>query len=118
MYPLISKWFVKSGKESKALVKLKKLAEDVEKNEKDTLMYTVHTPKFKEGNLPTPSEGEIIFFEIYASKKAFKKHVEGPIFTKFVKDNGQLFIQSEGKPYVTVEFMNREAGFIRKQLIT
>ena len=116
MYPLISKWTILPGGESEALSALMALAKKVEVSEPDTWMYTVHTPDFTAPNLPTPPAGEVVFFEIYKNKQAFNAHVNGPVFTEFVQNYGFLFLQSNGKPYVTLEIMQRHAGFIREEL--
>lgn len=116
MYPLISKWTILPGKESEALIALKALAQEVEASEPDTWMYSVHTPDFTAPNLPTPSSGEVVFFEVYKDEEAFKAHVSGPTFMGFVENYGFLFLQSNGKPYVTLEIMQRQAGFIRAEL--
>ncbi len=113
MYPLISKWTALSDKKEEAIAALKQLAKTVEQEEPDTWMYTVHTPDFTQTNLPTPPEGEIVFFEIYKDQAAFNQHVSGKIFTDFVDDHADLFLCNEGKPYVTLEIMDRQAGFIR-----
>jgi len=113
MYPLISKWTILPGKEEEAIHALKKLATQVEEGEPDTHAYLVHTPDFSQANLPTPPAGEVVFFEIYKNQKAFEAHVNGPVFTGFVKQHGDLFLSSNGQPYVTVEMFHHQAGFIR-----
>jgi len=117
MYPLISKWTILPGKKKEALAALKVLAVQVQKNEPDTLLYTVHTPDFTQPNLPTPADGEVIFFEIYKNEAAFKAHVKGPVFTAFVKKYGKLFLNNNNQPYVTLEIMKHQAGFIRQSII-
>jgi quinol monooxygenase YgiN len=117
MYPLISKWTVLPGKKKQALTALKALALQVKAKEPGTLMYTVHTPDFSQANLPTPPENEIVFFEIYKNKAAFDTHVNGPDFKNFVKKYGNLFLQSNKQPYVSLEIMKHEAGFIREGIM-
>jgi uncharacterized protein len=127
MYTLIAKWTIKQGQETPALNALKNLAKEVLKNEKDTLIYLVHTPDLKEANLPTPSPLEIVFFEVYRNKSAFIAHVTGPTFTAFVKQYGALFLSttvqcsdggSSTNPFVLAEVLNRKAGFIRDETST
>jgi quinol monooxygenase YgiN len=127
MYTLIAKWTIKQGEEAPAIAALKKLAKQVQQNEKDTLIYLVHTPDLKEDNLPTPSPLDIVFFEVYKNKAAFLAHVTGKIFTTFVQQHGSLFlsttVQCEGgststNPYVLVEMLSRKAGFIRQEAAT
>jgi hypothetical protein len=74
----------------------------------------------------TIREFEVAFFEIYRNKAAFEKHVTGPVFKNFVKRQKRLFLcmQIEDKdgekiswPYSTVEFLTRQAGFIRPEAV-
>jgi quinol monooxygenase YgiN len=116
MYPLISTWTVLPDKKELAIEALQTLALRVEKEEPNTLMYTVHTPYFTYLNVPTPADGEIIFSEIYKDESAFHAHVSGDIFVNFLKDYASLFLCNEGKPVVTLKIMSREAGFIRHNL--
>lgn len=115
MYTLISKWTILSGKENEAIELLKELALKVKEKEPDTWVYMVHTPDFSEINLPTPAREEVVFFEIYKDKNAFTSHVSGPVFTDFVNRHGDLFLNSNEKPYVTLEILINQAGFIRKE---
>ena len=92
MYPLIAKWTILPGKEKKAVSALKKLAKDVEKNEKGTLLYMVHLPNFKQKSLPTPPAGKVVFWEVYADYDAFLTHIGGDIFKDFVATYGGLFL--------------------------
>lgn len=117
MYPLISKWYIVPGKETETIKVLKELAAKVLAAEPNTLMYTVHTPDYKETNLPSSPTGEVIFFEIYKNKTAFNAHVKGPIFTNFVKEHGNLFVNSNGHPYTTLEILKHQAGFIRETVM-
>lgn len=116
-YPLIAKWTILPGNEIKATQVLKKLAQDVNENEPGTLLYMVHVPNFNEKSLPTPPDGEVVFWEIYENKDAFFKHVEGPIFQDFVKTNGELFLKDSNKPshvFMLTEVLNQIEGFSRK----
>lgn len=126
MITFVVKWTIKDGCEKKAITGLKKLAKNVEK-EKETLVYLVHTPnpiRFKcskrdeHESLPTPSNQEVIFFEQYADEEAFCKHVNGSAFKKFLREYGDLFLSSNGQPYVAIEFLSRQAGFIRPEAVT
>lgn len=92
---------------------LKQLAKQVQEREPDTWMYLCHTPDFTQPSLPTPSENDIIFFEIYKNESAFYAHVKGKTFTEFVKKHGHLFLQSNGKPFVVLEILTRLGGFVR-----
>jgi len=119
MYPLTGKWNILPGNEKKATAALKKLAQEVQKNEPGTLLYMVYTPDFKEKNLPAPPAGEVVFFEIYKDKAAFTKHITGPAFTNFVKNYGHLFLQDFNTPpqlYITAEILTQVGGFARTGL--
>src|SRR6267154_915971 len=98
MYPLISKWTILPGKETVAIAALKILALKVRDGEPDTHVYLVHVPDFTQPNLPTPAQGEVIFFEIYKDEAAFQAHLHGKVFTTFVKDHGDLFLSSNHAP--------------------
>ena len=126
MYSLIAKWTILEGSEHKAWVALKELAKEVEKNEKDTWMYLVNKPNKKETSLPTPSHLEVTFHEVYKDKQAFLDHVTGPIFTNFVAKYQDLFLtttvtsasgEKVTSPFVICEFLEQEAGYIRKEII-
>lgn len=119
MYPLIAKWTILPGNEAKATEALKKLAQDVQENEPDTLLYMVHIPNFKEKSLPTPPAGEVAFWEIYKDQDAFFKHVNGSIFLDFVKNYGELFLNDFNMPsqvFMTTEVLTQVAGFVRNDL--
>jgi len=113
---LISEWFVAPGRMEEARAALSALALEVERGEPDTLTYLVHEP-FKGDRrlqaLPPARPDSILFFETYRSPDAFLAHVDGPIFTNFVAEHGDLFLAANGKPYTTVEFLARRAGFVR-----
>jgi quinol monooxygenase YgiN len=114
MYHLTSKWTILPGKKKEALAAIKELAKLVREREPDTLVYLPHSPDFGEKSLPTPADGEITFFEIYKNKKAFNDHVNGKTFKSFVKKYGKLFLSgNDGQPFVILEILKYEAGFIR-----
>ena len=126
MIAFVVKWTIKKGSEKKALKGLKELAKEVEL-EKETLMYLVHTPDpiqftcsdgSEHESLPTPSSQEVIFFEQYVNEEAFCQHVNGAAFKKFLKNYGDLFLYSNGEPFVTIEFLKRQAGFIRPEAMS
>jgi quinol monooxygenase YgiN len=126
MFPLISIWTIREGQEKAAIAALKRLAAQVEAQEKDTVAHLVHVPDRSQPSLPTPSSLEVVFFEIYKNRAAFEKHVTGPVFKNSVKRHKRLFLctQVEDKdrekiswPYSTVEFLTRQAGFIRPEAI-
>lgn len=125
MYSLTSTWTLKQGKEKAGVAALKRLAERVRREEADTLAYLVHMPDVTQASLPPPYGLDVVFFEIYRNKAAFDAHVNGSVFTEFVAKHGDLFVsmkvdcgggKSVTKPFTTVEFLRREAGFIRPEL--
>ena len=123
MITLIAKWYVKEGSQAQAVAALQALAQEVLSSEPDTLMYLVHTPDMTQGSLPPPTDTEVLFVEGYASMDAFFAHLNGPAFTGFVKQYGNLFINATGTTaggetasisFVEVEFLSRQAGFVRE----
>nr|WKF61250.1 hypothetical protein HUO10_005781 [Paraburkholderia busanensis] len=113
---LTSNWFIRPGCEEAADAALRALALEVERQEPDTLTYLVHrhrpdTPKLQ--SLPPGDPLTVLFFETYRNADAFLRHVNGPVFTQFVQQHGDLFVQSNGKPFTTVEFLDTLAGFVR-----
>jgi hypothetical protein len=92
-----------------------KLAAEVAAQEPGTLTYLMHTPRPDEGDLITTPPADplsLLFFETYRDADAFDAHVNGPLFTEFVKNHGDLFIQAKGGgPNTTVMFLTQQAGF-------
>ena len=122
MYSLVAKWTMQQGKEEAALAALRDLARQVQSDEEDTLVYLVHLPDMSQASLPTPCNLEVLFFEVYKDKNAFLAHVTGPTFTSFVREHLDLFLSTSStsengtnvkNPFVIVEFLERQAGFIR-----
>lgn len=115
---LISRWFIKPGQEAEASAALARLAQDVRAQEPDTLTYLVHRPAgdARLQSLPPSEPGAVVFFESYRSTEAFLRHVNGPVFQNFVASHGDLFVpigESHPVPFATVEFLRKEAGFVR-----
>ncbi|MCG5075084.1 VOC family protein [Paraburkholderia tagetis] len=113
---LTSNWFLRPGCEEAADAALRELARDVEREEPDTLTYLVHRPWHGTAQLqtlPPVDPLNVLFFETYRNADAFLRHVSGPVFTRFVQQHGHLFVQSDGKPFTTVEFLETRAGFVR-----
>ena len=115
MYSLIATWYLKPESESEGIAALRQLAIDVEANEPGTWGYLVHTGAA--GSCPPCGEGTIVFVEIYENQQAFMDHVTGPIFTKFKKEKGHLFLPAPGEssPFMQVENVDRIQGFVRPQ---
>ena len=114
---LTSQWYLQPGAEDAILAVIRQeLVPAVQANEPGTLTYLVHRPLSPHSDLqslpPTDSRA-LVFFEEYASADSFRRHVSGPIFTDFVSRHGAAFVQSGGRPYSTVTFLSREAGFVR-----
>jgi len=97
------------------------LALEVERQEPGTLVYLAHYPRMDaEGlqSLPPQVERKLLFFEVYRDAKAFLQHLNGLLFMQFVADYGSCFVSANGKPYTTVQFLSRHAGFMRVAPIT
>lgn len=113
---LISRWFIRPGHEFAALAAVDALAAAVQENEPDTLTYFVHTPYTADTrlqSLPPSDRHSLLFYEQYRTAGAFLHHVNGPVFTGFVKDHGHHFVNAHGGPFTFVEFLERRAGFTR-----
>jgi len=99
------------------------LAAEVEAQQPGTLTYLVHTPWAGDDclqSLPPSIPLSLLFFEVYRDAQAFEDHVQGPLFTQFVQQYGDLFVTADGKsiaegdrPYTTVQFLSQQAGFVR-----
>lgn len=114
---LTSQWFIRPGREADALAAVAEAAEKIRNGEPGTLIYLVHTAHAGDDglqSLPPSQPGLLLFFEMYRDPQAFLEHVNGPIFTAFVRDHGHLFVpDAQGSPYTTVTFLARRAGFVR-----
>ncbi|MCF4129916.1 VOC family protein [Methylobacterium sp. SyP6R] len=115
---LISRWFIRPGREEEASAALARLAQAVRAQEPDTLTYLVHRPagEARLQSLPPSEPNVVVFFESYRNAQAFLSHVNGPVFQDFVAGHGDLFVPTGGAhpvPFATVEFLRKEAGFVR-----
>lgn len=112
MHTAVVRWYVKDGKLPEAAAALTALVQRVRKEEAGTLGYLVHSGA--PGSFPPLSENVIVFVEIYEDDKAFLAHLNGPAFTEFVAEHGDLFVAIPGRQqYMTVETVDRIAGFLR-----
>lgn len=115
---LTSEWFIKPGNEDAAISALKQVALEVQAREPGTLAYLVHTPNTLDSglqSLPPRDPQSVLFFEVYENADAFEAHLNGPVFTEFLKQHAELFRSANGKPYVTVNFLSQRAGFVRSR---
>lgn len=113
---LTSEWVFNVGRENAAIEALKKVAHDTQLHEPDTLAYLSHNPYKNVGDLqslPRSDPQSILFFEIHKNATAFHAHVSGQISTALAQKDGNLFHCVNGKPYMTVNFLSRRAGFVR-----
>jgi quinol monooxygenase YgiN len=118
MFPVIAKWTILEGNEPAALAALQELATAVEQGEPFTWMYTIHTPNLDEQNLPTPPENEVVFFSVFADADAFQKHLTGPIFQAWAAKYLNLFLTNWDHLFVLAEYLNRQAGFVREEMVS
>lgn len=113
MISIVTKWWVLPGKEAAAHAALKELAQQVKAGEDYTHMYLIHTSEV-DGSKPTPPANEIIFLGTWSSKEDFDKHRKGPVFSAWLTKYIDLFLTNDGRLYVSAEFVNPLAGFIRQ----
>jgi len=117
---LTSTWFIKKGCEEEAFKALSDLASSVYANEPNTLIYFVHRQYPPNPDLiskPPVEPSTVVFFEAYRDAQAFLEHVNGEIFTQFVKQYGNLFIQENNGPFTFVDFLQLQAGFVRQFVV-
>jgi quinol monooxygenase YgiN len=114
MRSIIAKWSIKPGCEPQAVTALSELAESVRREEPFTLMYLIHT-RNADGSRPTPPPNEIIFVSAWPDQAAFEQHLSGPVFQEWLTKHLDLFrTNNRGDLFVTSEFLDRRAGFIRQ----
>lgn len=113
MLSIIAKWWIVPGHEQEAVAALDELAASVEQNEPFTDMYLIHTP-IVHGSRPAPPANEVIFVSGWADRAAFDKHLHGPVFQQWIAKYLPLFLLDDsGGLFVTAEFIDRRAGYIR-----
>jgi predicted enzyme related to lactoylglutathione lyase/quinol monooxygenase YgiN len=113
---LTSTWFIRPGCESAALDALGRLAAQVHEHEPGTLMYRVHTAlpdSARLQSLPPLDRLTVVFMETYRDADSFRAHVDGPLFTGFVREHGALFVGTAGQPFTSVSFLALHCGFER-----
>lgn len=113
---LTSRWFIRPGREAQVLAAVRDLAAQVQATEPGTLMYLAHTPWAGADlqSLPPSAPQLLLFVEMYRDRQAFLDHVTGATFTAFVGRYGECFVpDAQGRPYTTVEFLQRATGFVR-----
>ncbi|MGA2836600.1 MAG: antibiotic biosynthesis monooxygenase family protein [Acidimicrobiales bacterium] len=113
MLSIIAKWWIVPGREPEAVAALRELARAVEEQEPFTTMYLIHTP-IMEGSRPAPPPNEVVFVSGWPDRTAFERHLHGPVFTKWIVRYLDLFLTgNDGTLYVSAEFIDRQAGYIR-----
>ncbi|MCX5214326.1 antibiotic biosynthesis monooxygenase [Kitasatospora sp. NBC_00240] len=112
MISIVTKWWYVPGREQEAVAALTDLVQQVRDGEPDTLMYCLHTADVT-GSLPPPTPNEVIFLGAWTDRQAFEAHRKGKIFTDWLEKYLHLFVQNDGKLYVSAEFADRFAGFVR-----
>jgi predicted enzyme related to lactoylglutathione lyase/quinol monooxygenase YgiN len=112
---LTTRWVVRPDRLAQVEQALAALVAAVHAHEPDTLVYMVHRPADGHGHasLPTVDSHTVLFFEVYRNTDAFRHHVTGPIFTRFVEEHGDDFVADTTQPCTFVEFLRIQYGFIR-----
>ena len=118
MISIIAKWTILQGCRDQALASLALLARQVEEQEPFVLMYTIHTPDMSAASFPKPQPDEVDFFSVFTDYAAFQQHLNGPVFQAWADKYKQFFLTNNGGLFVISEFLQREAGFIRQQMLT
>jgi quinol monooxygenase YgiN len=113
MLSIIAKWWIQPGHEDDAVAALRELAAAVEEQEPFTIMYTIHT-SIVEGSRPSPPSNEVVFVSGWPDRAAFQQHLDGPVFKNWIAKHVDLFLTDDsGGLFVTGEFIDRQAGFVR-----
>ena len=113
MFSIVAKWWIVPGREDDAVAALDTLAGEVEAREPFTTMYLIHT-SIVEGSRPPPPPNEVVFVSGWPDRAAFQKHLDGPVFRDWIAEHLDLFLTDDGGGlFVTAEFIDRQAGFIR-----
>lgn len=55
----------------------------------------------------------MIFLGAWTSRRAFDEHRHGKVFTEWLDKHIDLFVRNDDRLYVSAEFANRFAGFVR-----
>ena len=115
MLSIVAKWWIVPGREYDAVTALEELASAVEAQEPFTTMYFIHT-SIVEGSRPPPPPNEVVFVSGWPDRAAFQQHLDGPVFKDWIGKYLDLFLTDDsGGLFVTAEFIDRRAGFIRPQ---
>ncbi len=117
MITINANWTILAGKREAAIAALRELERDVYEQEPFVLMYTIHVPNMALTSFPTPAPSGVFFFSIFTDYAAFEKHLHGPVFQNFLKKYGDLFLMNNGNLFVTSEWLDRIAGYIRPELL-
>jgi len=113
VFSIVAKWWIVPGREDDAVAALATLASEVEQHEPFTTMYLIHT-SIVEGSRPPPPPNEVVFVSGWPDRAAFQKHLDGPVFKGWIAEHLDLFLTDDsGGLFVTGEFIDRRAGFIR-----
>ncbi len=117
MFIINATWTIQAGQEAAAQQALAELARQVQEGEPETWMYLIHVANTDPGVFvfPPAGRGAVTFFEGFRDPQAFKKHVTGPILTRFIEKYGVLFLNMYGpqSPFVVSQGLETASGFIR-----
>lgn len=114
MISIVTRWWYVDGMRQAAIEALKDLVSQVEQHEPDTYMYCLHT-SIVPGSLPPPAPNELTFLGAWKDRRAFEEHRDGPLFQDWLAKHLDLFVTNNGRLYVSAQFVDRFAGFVRKQ---
>jgi quinol monooxygenase YgiN len=117
MITINANWTILEGKRDQAIPALQELEKAVREQEPFVLMYTIHVPNLKLTSYPTPAASGVFFFSIFTNYAAFEKHLNGPVFQDWLKKYQDLFLLNNGNLFVTSEWLDRIAGYIRPELL-
>jgi hypothetical protein len=67
-----------------------------------------------EGSRPTLPGNEVVFISAWPSRAAFDRHLDGQVFSSWTAKYLDLFLTDDrGGLFVTSEFLDQQAGFVR-----
>jgi quinol monooxygenase YgiN len=114
---VIARWSIVRGRQAEAREALRRLAVEVYEREPFVLMYTIHVPDLEVTSYPTPPELAVMFFSVFSSHGGFLTHLRSQLFRDWMDAYQHLFLVKNGDLFVTSEFLSRQAGFVRPEMV-